>query len=77
MGRLDGFKYRIITKKLKKLGFVLDRQGKGSHESWCPVNVLDNKKCVMLPKHGKDICAGTLGAILKRSGIGIDEFLNA
>ena len=34
MGRLAGFKYRQIIKKLKKLGFVFDRQAAGSHEIW-------------------------------------------
>ncbi|MCP4489643.1 MAG: type II toxin-antitoxin system HicA family toxin [Gammaproteobacteria bacterium] len=34
MGRLAGFKYRQITKKLKKLGFEFDRQAAGSHEIW-------------------------------------------
>jgi len=77
MGRLDGFKYRIITKKLKKLGFILDRQGKGSHESWCPIDVLGGKKCVMLPKHSKDMCSGTLRSILKQAGIDVEVFLNA
>jgi len=31
MGRQAGFKYRQIIKKLKKLGFVFDRQAAGSH----------------------------------------------
>jgi predicted RNA binding protein YcfA (HicA-like mRNA interferase family) len=34
MGRLAGFKYRQIIKKLKKLGFEFDRQAAGSHEIW-------------------------------------------
>lgn len=32
MGRLAGFQYRQIIKKLKKLGFEFDRQAAGSHE---------------------------------------------
>jgi predicted RNA binding protein YcfA (HicA-like mRNA interferase family) len=34
MGRLAGFKYRQIVKRLKRLGFVFDRQAAGSHEIW-------------------------------------------
>lgn len=34
MGRLAGFKYRQIVKKLKKLGFEFHRQAAGSHEIW-------------------------------------------
>jgi len=34
MGRLAGFNYRKITKKLRNSGFEFDRQAKGSHEIW-------------------------------------------
>jgi len=34
MGRLAGFKYRQITRKLRALGFEFDRQAAGSHEIW-------------------------------------------
>jgi len=34
MGRLAGFKYREIIKRLKRLGFEFDRQAAGSHEIW-------------------------------------------
>lgn len=34
MGRLAGFRYREIVKKLKKFGFAFDRQAAGSHEIW-------------------------------------------
>jgi hypothetical protein len=32
MGRLAGFRYREITRKLRSLGFAFDRQVAGSHE---------------------------------------------
>jgi len=32
MGRLLGFSYTEVIRKLKKLGFEFDRQAKGSHE---------------------------------------------
>ena len=34
MGRLAGFRYRQIIKKLKKFGFSFYRQAAGSHEIW-------------------------------------------
>ena len=34
MGRVAGFKYRQIIKKLKKPGFEFDRQAAESHEIW-------------------------------------------
>ena len=32
MGRLSGFSYRKVTKKLRKLGFEFYRSAKGDHE---------------------------------------------
>jgi hypothetical protein len=34
MGRLSGFRYHEITKKLRSFGFAFDRQAAGSHEIW-------------------------------------------
>jgi predicted RNA binding protein YcfA (HicA-like mRNA interferase family) len=34
MGRLAGFRYREIVKRLKQFGFEFDRQAAGSHELW-------------------------------------------
>jgi predicted RNA binding protein YcfA (HicA-like mRNA interferase family) len=34
MGRLAGFSYREVVKRLRALGFVFDRQAAGSHEIW-------------------------------------------
>ena len=34
MGQLAGFRYRQIVKRLKRFGFVFDRQAAGSHEIW-------------------------------------------
>ena len=34
MGRLAGFRYSEVVRKLKRLGFTFDRQAKGSHEIW-------------------------------------------
>ena len=34
MGRLSGFKYREVARRLRLHGYVFDRQGPGSHEIW-------------------------------------------
>lgn len=74
MGRLAGFKYRQIIKKLKKLGFVFDRQAAGSHEIWFnPVS----DKYTTIPNHPGDMPEGTLRAILKQADLTNDQFLNA
>jgi predicted RNA binding protein YcfA (HicA-like mRNA interferase family) len=34
MGRLAGFKYREVARKLRTLGFAFDRPSPGSHQVW-------------------------------------------
>lgn len=72
MGGLAGFKFREIVKRLKRLGFVFDRQAAGSHEIW-----FNPATCryTTIPNHPGDMPEGTLGAILKQAGIERDEFL--
>ena len=62
-----------VIKKLKKAGFLFDRQAKGSHEIWYnPVT----KRRSTIPNHpGVDMPKGTLRAIIKQMGLTIDEFL--
>ena len=72
MGRLSGFKYREIIKRLKRLGFEFDRQAAGSHEIWFNS---ETGRYTTLPNHAGDMPEGTLRAILKESGIAPDEFL--
>ena len=74
MGRLAGFKYRKIIKRLKRLGFEFDRQAAGSHEIWYnPVT----DRYTTIPNHAGDMPEGTLRAILKQASITPDVFLNA
>ncbi len=72
MGRLSGFKYREIVKRLKQLGFEFDRQAAGSHEIWFnPIT----RRYTTIPNHPGDMPEGTLRAILRQAGIEPDEFL--
>jgi len=34
MGRLAGFRYREVVRKLRLCGFEFDRQAAGTHEIW-------------------------------------------
>lgn len=74
MGRLSGFKYRKIVKKLKSFGFEFHRHAKGSHEIW---HNPGSGRFTTIPNHPGDMPEGTLRAILKQAGISVDEFLNA
>jgi len=73
VGKLSGFKYRVVIKKLKKFGFTFYRQAAGSHEIW--YNEVTNRY-VTIPNHSGDMPEGTLRAILKQAGISPDNFIN-
>lgn len=72
MGRLAGFRYRDIVKRLKELGLQFDRQARGSHEIW--FNPATHRYTT-IPNHPGDMPEGTLRAILKQAGIAPEEFL--
>lgn len=72
MGRLAGFSYRDISRKLKALGLEFHRQAAGSHEIW--FNPALNR-FTTIPNHPGDMPEGTLRAILKQAGVDTDDFL--
>jgi predicted RNA binding protein YcfA (HicA-like mRNA interferase family) len=72
MGRLSGFRYRDIVKRLRQLGFTFDRQAAGSHEIW--FNSYTGRYTT-IPNHPGDMPEGTLRAILKQAGIEPETFL--
>ena len=72
MGRLSGFRYRDIIKKLKRGGFEFYRHAAGSHEIW--YNPLTNKYTT-IPNHSGDMPEGTLKAILTQANISVSDFL--
>jgi predicted RNA binding protein YcfA (HicA-like mRNA interferase family) len=73
VGRLGGFRYREIVRRLKALGFVFDRQAAGSHEIWFNATT---KRYTTIPNHPGDMPEGTLRAILRQSGIDPEDFLS-
>jgi predicted RNA binding protein YcfA (HicA-like mRNA interferase family) len=74
MGRLAGFPYRKVVKRLKTLGFQFDRQAAGSHEIW--YNPTTNRYTTV-PNHPGDLPEGTLRVILRQAGVAPNEFLRA
>ncbi len=72
MGRLAGFRYRDIVRRLKRLGFEFARQAAGSHEIW--QNPMTGR-ITTLPNHPGAMPEGTLRAILRQAGVEPDEFL--
>jgi len=72
MGQLSGFKYKDLIRKLRRAGFVFDRNAKGSHEIWWNPKT---RARTTVPNHPGDIPEGTVRAIIKQAGITSDEFL--
>ncbi len=74
MGRLAGFRYLEVARRLRCLGFEFDRQAKGSHEVWRHAH--DGRKTTV-PRHPGDISEGTLRAVLRQADVTPAAFLKA
>ena len=74
MGKLAGFTYREVTRKLRRLGFEFDRHARGSHEIW---RNPESRRRTTIPNHSGDLPEGTLTAILKQAGVTPADFLAA
>ena len=74
MGRLSGFRYREIIRRLKLSGFEFLRQAAGSHEIWYSPTT---NRFTTIPNHSGDMPEGTLQAILRQAGITPEEFLQS
>lgn len=72
MSRLPSLGVREVIRRLQKAGYVKWRQA-GSHLSMYRKG--DNRT-VTVPVHfGKDIPKGTLRAIIRESGLTVDDFV--
>jgi len=70
--RLPAFTAREVIERLRRAGFVFDRQAKGSHEIWYNPTT---KRRTVIPNHpGTTIPRATLRAILKQAGISPEDF---
>jgi len=72
MGRLAGFSADEVIRKLRRAGFVFDRQAKGSHEIWWNP---ETRARTTIPHHPGELPEGTLRAVLRQAGLSIDKFL--
>ncbi len=74
MGRLSGFRYREVARRLRTFGYRFDCTGAGSHEVW---RHSQTGRKVTIPHHASDMAEGTLRAILREAGIEVNDFLQA
>ena len=72
MGRLAGFGYREIVRRLRQLGLEFHRQAAGSHEIWFNPSLV---RYTTIPNHPGDMPEGTLRAVLKQAGVDAELFL--
>ncbi|MBE3125010.1 MAG: type II toxin-antitoxin system HicA family toxin [Acidobacteria bacterium] len=71
MTKLPSLTANEVIRRLRKAGFIFDRQAKGSHEIW--LNPLTRRRTT-IPNHpGTSIPKGTLKAILKAAGLTLEE----
>jgi len=73
MGRLAGFRYRDIVRRMRALGFEFHRHAAGSHEIWRNPETGD---FTTVPNHPGDMPEGTLRAILRAANVSPDDFLD-
>ena len=72
MGRLAGLSAAEVIRRLRRAGFVFDRQAKGSHEIW---RNPATRRRTTVPNHPGDLPEGTVRAIVREAGLSVDEFL--
>lgn len=71
MPKLPVVKPRVVIRKLKKIGFVVDHIT-GSHYVLYKEG---HPNLVTIPLHNKDLKPGTIHNILEQSGLTVSQFL--
>jgi predicted RNA binding protein YcfA (HicA-like mRNA interferase family) len=71
MTKLPVVKPSKLIKALERAGFQLDRISGSHHHFKHPA---DPTLFVSVPRHNKDLKTGTLAAIIKQTGMSVDEF---
>ncbi|MBS3966383.1 MAG: type II toxin-antitoxin system HicA family toxin [Truepera sp.] len=72
MGRLAGLSADKVIRKLRRAGFVFDRQRRSSHQLWR--NPTTGARTTV-PRHPGDLPEGTVRAIIRQAGLTVDQFL--
>jgi len=74
MTKFPALTAKEAMRKLKRAGFIFDRQAKGSHEIW--LNPITRRRTT-IPNHpGATIPKGTLKAIIDAAGLTLEDFLD-
>ena len=73
-GGLPVSRYREVARGLRHVSYLVDREGRGSHEVWRHVRT---GRKVTVPRHTGDMAEGTLRAILREAGIYVRDFVGA
>lgn len=73
MGRLAGFSAAEVIRRLRRAGFVFDRQAKGSHEIWLHPQ---SRRRTTVPHHSGELPEGTVRAIVREAGLSVEQFLD-
>ncbi|MGQ9586036.1 MAG: type II toxin-antitoxin system HicA family toxin [Anaerolineae bacterium] len=63
-----------MVRILREVGFVFERQAKGSHEIWRNPRT---GRYVTVPNHPGDLPMGTLRAIIRQASLSAEEFMGA
>ena len=72
MVMLSGFRYAEVVRKLRRAGFVLRRQPRGSHQIWR--NPATGARATV-PFHSGALPVGTVRSIIRQAGLSVEEFL--
>ena len=72
MSRLRPLKYREVVERLRAHGFHFDRSARGSHEIWYNPRT---RQRTTVPHHAGTLPLGTLRAIIRQTGLTVEEFL--
>jgi predicted RNA binding protein YcfA (HicA-like mRNA interferase family) len=73
MSKLPETTYKDLIKKIRKAGFVFDRQAKGSHEIWYHP---ERRLRTTIPNHSKPLSMGVLRSVINQIGMTAEEYLN-
>jgi predicted RNA binding protein YcfA (HicA-like mRNA interferase family) len=69
---LPQLRAKDVIRKLRRAGFVFDRQAKGSHEIWYNPRT---QRRVVVPNHPGTVPLGTLRHLIRQTGLTTQEFL--
>ena len=69
--QLPALRVTEFIRKLRKAGFVFDRQAKGSHEIW---RNQDTQRRVIVPNHPGDIPKEKKKKMIQQAGLTVEEF---